>query len=676
MSSALRSVCLFVVSVYSVAPLSSNAEDTLLPPQPALALPASPAAETNSTQPAAGADNVTEPAMAVISANRFKTTIDTAPTNITVITAAEIRDSNALNLADAINRLGGVRVQTGAGTNVDLAGFGATGAQNSLILLNGRRLNDVDLSGANLGVVSLQDVERVEIVQGSSAVLYGDNAVGGVINIVTKTGFDGPYVSGFLRDGSFAAREIGVQGRWSNDRSAIVGDVNRLASDGYRDHSNSEITRAATEFTQQGDAFTWGARAFVYRDDNELAGALTEEQYQQHPSQAGEFLMDTKEAQNSIDAFMSSPTAAMEFGWRTKSQESASTYLGSFAGRTSADLTTLSLTPRHRSEDESRTRVVGADLYRSTLETHATFTGPDNRSDVTRNSVAVYASDTQTLGSVMAVEFGVRAQNVGVNLKNRDVVSATASQNDKDDLEYAWDLALQFRYPGGARSHIRVARSFRFPVLDEMWSYYSGTITLLDPQVGRHVEAGGQFPFSKDTQFDASVFRITLDDEIGFDPLLYANVNLEPTQHHGADVSFKTKFFERWSLRLMHSYREAKFRSGPLEGKRVPDVPKQHFTATTSIDAGPAGLFNIDAQYVGPRYFGSDYMNSGKKMDSYTRFNTGWSHTFPHGRVRVGIDNVFDKKTADSGIYSDFSSAYYFYSLPGRTYSVTVQSEF
>ena len=75
----------------------------------------------------------------------------------------------------------------GARTTVDLRGFGAFAASNTLVLINGRRVNDIDLAGVDFSTIPRESIERIEITSGNSgAVLYGDNAVGGVINIVTE----------------------------------------------------------------------------------------------------------------------------------------------------------------------------------------------------------------------------------------------------------------------------------------------------------------------------------------------------------------------------------------------------------------------------------------------------------------------------------------------------------
>ena len=123
-------------------------------------------------------------------------------TSSTVITAEEIAHSPAQTLPEIIAQTPGVQLTSlyggvnGAKTIVDLRGFGAFATSNTLVLINGRRLNDIDMAGVDLSTIPRNSIERIEITRGNSgAVLYGDNAVGGVINIVLKNGVGGPPVA-------------------------------------------------------------------------------------------------------------------------------------------------------------------------------------------------------------------------------------------------------------------------------------------------------------------------------------------------------------------------------------------------------------------------------------------------------------------------------------------------
>src|SRR5262245_35889068 len=165
----------------------------------------------------------------------------------TVITAEDIAHSPSNNLPDILAQVPGVQLTSlfgsavnGVKTSVDLRGFGAFALSNTLILVNGRRLNDVDMSQVDLSTIPLNSIERVEIIPGNSgAVLYGDNAIGGVINIVTKNGVSGPPVAirGEAGAGSFNTRLANVSastnhGPWS---TSFYG--NAIKSDGYPENN-------------------------------------------------------------------------------------------------------------------------------------------------------------------------------------------------------------------------------------------------------------------------------------------------------------------------------------------------------------------------------------------------------------------------------------------------------
>ncbi len=86
-----------------------------------------------------------------------------------------------------------------------MRGFGDASVTRVLVLVDGRRVNRPDLAGTNWLQVPVEDVERVEVVRGPASVLYGDHAVGGVINIITKKGGEKLSVTASGMGGSFGS---------------------------------------------------------------------------------------------------------------------------------------------------------------------------------------------------------------------------------------------------------------------------------------------------------------------------------------------------------------------------------------------------------------------------------------------------------------------------------------
>ena len=141
----------------------------------------------------------------------------------TVITAKDIANDPGMTLPDVLSRLAGVQLLSlfgginGTQANIGIRGFGTTASENTLILVNGRRTNDPDQSGIDFSAIPLESIERVEVTRGNAgAVLYGDGAVGGVVNIVTKNGFDNqPFYHVGTGLGSFGHKEADVSANQS-----------------------------------------------------------------------------------------------------------------------------------------------------------------------------------------------------------------------------------------------------------------------------------------------------------------------------------------------------------------------------------------------------------------------------------------------------------------------------
>ena len=609
-----------------------------------------------------------------VTASRFPAGISESPVNVSVLNEQDIADSGAATLSQLLRQqasLGGLDLYgiTGSKSRIDAGGFGATGRLNTLVLLNGRRLNDADMTGANLAAIPLNSVARVEILHGSSAVLYGDNAVGGVINIITKSGFEGPQASVAAGTGSYGTHTLAMNANLRNADNALMLSAQDVKSDGYRVNSAFDDKNLLAEIMHLVGDSHFGLRASAYRESTKLPGALNEPVYLLNPRESQGTQERAAEKQQSAELFFSGPRVAGELAYRTKNQTAT------VFGDTEADLDTYSFTPRYNYRAGRQKLIMGVDAYRSTLLTHAVFTGTFNSSDIRRDSLATYLSDTLDIGSGFSLQAGARRQQVRLDMSNTDFVALTTTTDERNDWLNAWDTTLAWQ---GKDLHVyaRTAGSFRFPVLDEMWSYYYGTINILRPQRNRHLEIGARSGGSK-AGIEANVFRILTKDEIGFNNLTYANENLDPAEHQGLNLTARLALSDLATLRLGYAYRIAHFRSGAYNGNDVPEIPRNSATLGVIMRITSRQQIGIDGVYTGKRYFGDDFANAGKQLPGHTRWNAYYHYAPATWKLGLAIDNLTNEKIADIGYYNPFATnPYYYYSLPERALRITAEKTF
>ena len=185
----------------------------------------------------------------VVTAAKVAAPVQQTPRNVTVITAEDIAESPSNNIIDLMSREVGINVRSLQGTDrqavIDIRGMGATAASNVVVLVDGVKLNSPDLSGPDLSSISLDQIERIEVVRGSGGVLYGDGAVGGVVNIVTKKGMIGTQVSASASYACYDTAEVwaAVRGGYKDLSYCLNGAL--YDSDGYRDNGFLKLVDAA-----------------------------------------------------------------------------------------------------------------------------------------------------------------------------------------------------------------------------------------------------------------------------------------------------------------------------------------------------------------------------------------------------------------------------------------------
>jgi vitamin B12 transporter len=140
--------------------------------------------------------------------------------DVAVIDAETIRSSTADSLADLLRREAGVQVSRSGGPGQSTGIFlrGAS-SQQSLVLVDGVRVGSATLGSTALETLGLSQVERIEILRGPGSSLYGADAVGGVVNVITRSGAPGLQFDGRVAAGGYGSREAsgglrGTSGLW------------------------------------------------------------------------------------------------------------------------------------------------------------------------------------------------------------------------------------------------------------------------------------------------------------------------------------------------------------------------------------------------------------------------------------------------------------------------------
>jgi TonB family protein len=172
----------------------------------------------------------------------------------------------------------------------------------------------------------------------------------------------------------------------------------------------------------------------------------------------------------------------------------------------------------------------------------------------------------------------------------------------------------------------------------------------------------------------ADAFHIRMKDEIAFNSVLYSNVNLDPTQHDGVNLSARYGFDRRSFVRLGYTYREARFRAGVFDGNSVPEIPRHNLSLTLLWQLHERHQLGLQGNYTGERYFGNDQANAGKQMPDHTLWKLHYAYAARDWKLRLAVANLTDVSTADLGFYNSFApNPYFYYPLPERSVTATLE---
>jgi len=625
----------------------------------------------------------------VVTATRTDENVEKLPSSVTVITEEDISDSTAATVQDILENVEGLIIRdlygTGTKSTVDSRGF-ARGV-NTVVLIDGRRINEIDLSGVDWNLIPLENVERIEIVRGSGSVLYGDNATSGVINIITKKGkTETPSIDieGQMESFSGSEEHLSINGKSGKYDYYLFGKTRK--TDGYRD--NGEFS--AKDLTGRigitpTDLFYFDIEGGTHSDEQGLPGGLTEAELKADRKQTLKPLDEVDYDQyyyNAVAGFDFKDHYNLEFsyGFNNRAFDSSLFFFGSpYTTKRDTDRTELraKFTARRDLAGRKNVLVAGADSYVSEVDNKSISSFGTTISNVEKKETGYYMEDEYFLTPDLTLLAGFRRTVAKFEDTVVDTFSGTGS-GEKTIKRNSSNLGLTYNHVPGGKVFVSYSNGFRLPTTDELFSF-DGAITLLEPEKAVTYEAGISHPLSKDTSASLTVYTMSVEDELFYNPasgFFGANENISRVKHKGAEAGIETNLTKEIKVSANGTYSKATIESGQFSGNDMPLVPKYGANLSGTASLTDELKLSLNANYVGNRFIENDLSNSQEKLDGRTTVDAKLSYGVKNITVFVGVNNLFNKEYSDYAVVNTTGTVKNFYPAPERWYYAGLKASF
>jgi iron complex outermembrane receptor protein len=589
-----------------------------------------------------------------------------------IITRKEIDKTGAVNISDVLRSRGGVIVSDRFGdgnATIDLRGFGESAGSNTLILVDGRRLNNSDISAPNLNSISLDNVERIEIIKGSAGSLYGDQAVGGVINIITKKiqGYDASIGSTV---GSYNHRSINasVSNKINNQVSyRVYGE--KLESDNYRENNESKSNHFFSKINYDNGKTKLFAEWQFDDREQKLPGSLLASEVEEDPRQSLIFFandfQDRKEKTSRIgieQRLTNEWSLLAEYTRRKEDNKFVNNFRGCDVPGPFSFTCSTTVNETDRDQDTFNPKLIGnySNQYGRVVTTlGADFTDTTYDAEIAGASIersndqkidSYYAQVIVPVASDTLVTLGGRNAKVKNNLT--DLTAFPSGQEINSSVTvFSAGISKEIK---SYRVFVRYDENFRFAKVDEQVFTETGTIGL-ETQEGKSKEIGIEYK-KGDIDLALLVYRLDITNEIAFDPTVDgpfgvgtgANVNFDATLREGVIIKLGNQITKRLKLGLAYSILNSEFKSGIFTGNTISGIPKKIIRLSSDYQFNKHWNIFLEAQHNGNQYFTGDNNNASEKQASYTVSNLSINYQHKSWSLSGRVNNLNNRNYSES----------------------------
>jgi len=639
-----------------------------------------------------------------------------APTAIYTIDAETIRNSGPqVNLSDVLARAPGVvalnRNNYAQDVQISVRGFGARsafGLRGFRLMTDGIPATTPDGQG-QASTVSLTSAEKIEVLTGPLAQLYG-NSAGGVIQVFTREADLTPTAQAQIFKGSYGLERTDWQFSQRAGKVGFVADYSTFDIQGYRNNSQARREQLNSVVTADLSADTrlkLIANVFRMPFAKDPLG-LTAAQFLTNPKQAGNFALvnDSRKTVNQEQAGAvlehkldkdSRIQARIYGGNRENLQyQAASATAGSWVGL-ERDFHGLGLQIQGKQNLQGGKAVdwvagfdqdYAGENRQGGSAAAGQKTGNVNRKELNESSNRDYFA--QANWRVMpdwTFVTGVRQSHV--QLKSKDDY-LTDGVNGSGSVSYKAAnpvMGATWHVSDYLNIYLNQGKGFETPTLSESVYTKSGNAVIglfnanLIPSRSQHLELGSKWTPSPSTRVDAAAFRIKTDNEIVTSLSVggrTAFTNASETWREGLELSARHTFNSNWRTQLTATVMNAEYANGTsLAGKSLPGIPqKQLFT---SISWAENGFQNTSKKTLQGKtasldwiarssLWANDVNDASGAAAGYgllnARIKQGFEWRQTNFEAYLGVDNLTDKKAVSSVIINQAGRQYFEPLLP------------
>jgi len=529
---------------------------------------------------------------------------------------------------------------------IDTRGYGLeNGSQNILFILDGVKLQNIDMSRNELTNIRLSDVKKITVQKGSGVAKHGSGGNGAIINIETKNGKN-PTL--YNEIGSNGSKKISFGGGIARDTFMldIFGGFQDLSS-GIKSNNQDDFAKNSTlslthrYFLKSGDISTK-----IFSDNSEIAyiDPMSKNDFEEDPTQDGDPTQDASSKDTKKGGVVGINYDLSE-SIRSKTTLSKTTrkllYKSTWWNNSS------------RYESNSINELLSFGDYSLGIEKSDAFReNGGNRFEKNQNSI--FGDIIKSYGG-FELYLGGRFEKTefkyknGFELKDNEKGGIFEAKISKDLLGFKHYLSYQ-----NSKVTPNVDTFFTYDFIT--WAYnFNGFIKPQKSDTFGYGASGNLGGF--DTSFDA--YYIALKDEIYFNSYSQNNTNLDKTQKIGFDIGLEREFTKKLIGNLGYSFVDATILEDDynLSDKKTPGVSPHKISLGIDYKIEENLNLNTEAIYKSSYFALSDFKNElGKIGEAYSVINTRLDYQLNDARFFIGIKNIFDKKNS-LAIYNDKSWA-------------------